>query len=336
MRRVLVTGGGGFVGGHVVRELLDAGHAVTVLDNALPTPETRFLLRDAASLPTIHRGTVEDWTSLCRLVDAHGVERIVSVAALQDFEYSKQHPWHTYQVNVGGLLNVLETARAKALERVVYISSQAAYAAADGAPMSERHPISSTATGSPSGHYGASKAACEVIGLTYFSENDVDFVALRPSSVYGLGMRLPFHVQPMVEGTLAGRPVAIETGRRMRRDYIYARDVARAVRLALEVEKGALDQRVFNVATGTVHSGGDVADAVRTVLPEAQIEIGDAMSDWERQTISTRGELDVSAAARCLGFEPAYGLLEGIADYVAERRAFTAWTTDGVAAAHPG
>ena len=246
----------------------------------------------------------------------HRVERIFHAAALYDPPYSLDEPAITFQVNVNGTINVLEAARLGGVQRVVQSSSIAVYAPRQYEPIDERHPILIPSAGNPLGPYGASKAAAEIVGLSYYSSNGIDFLALRNSAIYGYGMRYPMYIKPMVENSLRVLPTRFATGGDMQRDYTHVKDIVQAVLLALDVPAEALSQRVFNIASGAMHSASQVAAAVRAILPAAEIEIGAGLSALEESDMRARGTLDLTAARAQLKFEPQYPLATGIQDYV--------------------
>ncbi|MHB8619838.1 MAG: NAD-dependent epimerase/dehydratase family protein, partial [Chloroflexota bacterium] len=313
---VLVTGGAGFVGSYVVRGLVEAGANVVVYDLAQPTGQMAYLLRDVRERVVYERGQILDLPSLLAVARRHHVDAVFHAAALYDPEYSLANPYITYQVNVEGTLNVLETARLEGIGRVVLSSSIAVYPDKRYEPLDEAHPISSISGGHPLGHYGSSKAAAELAGLTYYTHNQVDFVALRFSAVYGFGMRYPMYVKPMVENSLQGQASVFATGAPMPRDYTHVKDIAQAVVKAVSAPADALRQRVFLVGSGEVRTAGDVAAVVRGLVPGARIEIGAGLTDLERGDAAARGMLDLSATRQQIGYAPVFNLERGVADYV--------------------
>lgn len=321
---VLITGGSGFIGAYTTAELVRAGHRVVAFDAAPPVWGAAALLDSLPEPPTFVRGDVADVTELQHAIREHDATRIFHAAAIYDPPISMTHPAPCYRVNVGGTINVLEAARSSGIERVVTASSIAVYAARQYEPIDEAHPIATPADGNPLGPYGASKAAAELIGMTYCSTGLVDFIGLRYSGVYGFGMRYPMYVRPFVEHTVDGEPVAFETGGDMPRDYTYVVDVARATVAALFAPTAQLRQRVFNVATGRLTRASELAQVVRQVLPEARIEIGPGLTDYEQSDARMRGTLAVDAAREQLGWEPAHDLAAGITDYAERYRAYRA------------
>jgi len=312
----MITGGSGFLGTYVARVLAERGDRVVVFDAAGPVPELAALTAQFERQIVYVRGQILDLSSLLRGVQQHRVERIFHAAALYDPPYSLEEPALTFQVNVSGTINVLEAARFLGLQRVVQSSSIAVYAPRQYEPIDELHPILLPSAGNPLGAYGASKAAAEIVGLSYYSSNGVDFIALRNSAIYGYGMRYPMYIKPMVENSVRKLPTRFATGGDMRRDYTHVKDIAQAVLKALDVPASTLTQRIFNIGSGTMHSASQVAETVRKILPEADIEIGAGLSELEQSDMRARGMLDLTAAQQQLKYEPLYALEDGIRDYI--------------------
>jgi len=312
----MITGGSGFLGTYVARVLAERGDRVVVFDAAGPAPELAALTAQFERQIVYVRGQILDLSSLLRGVQQHRVERIFHAAALYDPPYSLEEPALTFQVNVNGTINVLEVARFLGLQRVVQSSSIAVYAPRQYEPIDELHPILLPSAGNPLGAYGASKAAAEIVGLSYYSSNGVDFIALRNSAIYGYGMRYPMYIKPMVENSVRKLPTRFATGGDMRRDYTHVKDIAQAVLKALDVPASTLTQRIFNIGSGIMHSATQVAETVRKILPEADIEIGAGLSKLEQSDMRARGMLDLTAAQQQLKYEPLYALEDGIRDYI--------------------
>lgn len=315
MSTIMITGGSGFLGSYVAHMLAERGDRVIVFDAAGPAPELAILTAPFEQQIVRVRGQILDLSSLLRSLQQHRVERIFHAAALYDPPYSLEEPALTFQVNVNGTINVLEAARFLGLQRVVQSSSIAVYAPRQYEPIDELHPIHLPSAGNPLGSYGASKAAAEIAGLTYYSSNGVDFIALRNSAIYGYGMRYPMYIKPMVEDSVRKLPTRFTTGGNMRRDYTHVKDIAQAAIKALDVPASTLTQRIFNIGSGTMHSATQVAETVRNILPEADIEIGAGLSELEQSDMRARGMLDLTAARQQLKYEPRYSLEAGIRDY---------------------
>ena len=316
MSTMMITGGSGFLGTYVARMVAERGDRVVIFDAVGPGPELAALTAPYEQQIVRVRGQILDLSSLVRCIQQHRVERIFHAAALYDPPYSLQEPAITFEVNVNGTINVLEAARFLGVQRVVHSSSIAVYAPRQYEPIDERHPILVPSAGNPLGPYGASKAAAEIAGLTYYSTNAVDFIALRNSAIYGYGMRYPMYIKPMVENSVRKLPTRFATGGDMRRDYTHVKDIAQAVIKALDAPPSTLTQRIFNIGSGIMHSATQVAETVRRVLPAADIEIGAGLSELEQSDMQARGMLDLTAARQQLKYEPLYSLEAGIRDYV--------------------
>lgn len=321
MSTIMITGGAGFLGTYVTRMLAERGDRVVIFDAAGSAPELAVLTAPFEQNIVRVRGQILDLSSLLRCVQQHSVERIFHAAALYDPPYSLEDPAITFQVNVNGTINVLEAARFLGVKRVVHSSSIAVYAPRQYEPINETHPILLPSAGNPLGPYGASKAAAEIVGLTYYSTNGVDFVALRNSAIYGYGMRYPMYIKPMIENSLRKQPTRFASGGDMRRDYTHVKDIAQAVLKALDAPASVLTQRVFNIGSGNMHSATQVAETVRSLLPQADIEIAAGLSELEQSDMRARGTLDLTAARKQLKYEPAYSLEAGIRDYIEMFRA---------------
>ncbi len=265
---------------------------------------------------------------LARLLDVCGAERIgaiVHAAGMVGLEPSLAQPLAFYQTNIIGLVHACEAARQLNLAKLIAISSNAVYHKGAGAKLTETDPPFSVTQANPAAHYGTSKMAGEAIGMAYAQFQDVDFLALRITAIYGFGMRQPMYIKPMVENAVRGAPTRFATGGPMKRDYTHVHDCCDAIALALNAPRlPAGTQRVLNVAAGKAHTAAEVATIVRRVIPAADIEIGDTLSPLEAENARMRAPLDISAARRVLGWSPKWALEDGIRHYADQYRAYIA------------
>lgn len=311
----LVTGGSGFIGVYLTKALAEQGEEVINYDVSLPSPDLQKLLKGWDKRILFVKGNILDLPTLLSLVREKNVQRIVHMAALFDWQESNRIPYFTHQVNIGGTLNVLEAAKIFHLQRVILTSSIAVYPEKLYEPMDEKHPIlfPGMAHGS---HYGASKSAGEIIGLTYWKNNGVNFVALRFSGVFGYGMRYAMFIKNMIENSLQNLPTRFETGGELRRDYTYVKDCVSALLRALAADNEKLKNRIYLVASGEIYSGTEIAQIVKKIIPGANIQIGNALNEAEKIDAAKRGKLDLSLAKMELGYEPKFKLPEAIQDYI--------------------
>ena len=321
-RPVLVTGGAGFIGSYVVRELLDAGETPVVLDVKGFSAEARFVIGGRADSVEVEHGSVDDWTRVLDVVKRHRPRRIVHLATITNPVYLATNPLPGIRVNFEGTINVLEAVRLFDVERLIYFSSIGVLPARQYEPIDAAHPIFLPKAAVTSGVYGASKIASEAFCFAYHNAFDIDFRTIRPSAVYGFGMQWPIYVKPMVEGAVRGEHVVFESGARFPRDYTHAADVASLAVALLDAPDDA--DRIFYGATGEpLVTAGEVAKLVEELVPGARIDIADAFTGDDLLELDYRGRLDVENA-RALGWQPRFGAIrDGLADYVERYRAFT-------------
>jgi nucleoside-diphosphate-sugar epimerase len=319
---VLVTGGAGFLGGYVMATLAKQGHKAFAYDIAPPTAETLAVSPDLAT--QLRKGQIGDIARLFDVCRSEKIEAIVHTASIVGLETSLQQPVATYQTNLMGQVNVCEVARQLQMRRVVFVSSNAAYHKGSGSSLVETDPAFSIRDGNPAGHYGTSKMASEAIGLAYATFQDVDFLSLRITAIYGFGMRSPMYIKPMVENAVLGRPTRFATGGLMKRDYTHVQDCSDGIVAALEAPRWSVgEQRVINIASGNARTAAEVAKIVRETIPGADIEIGDALTPLEEQNVKMRASLDVSAAKRLLDWSPKWPLEAGVSEYAEAFRRYT-------------
>ena len=311
---VLVTGGAGFLGGYIMAALQRQGHDAFAYDIAPPTVDTLAISPDIAK--RFRSGQINDIARLFDVCRGEKIEAIIHSAGMVGLEPSLQQPIATYQTNIMGLINVCEIARQLGMRRVVFVSSNAAYHKGSGASLTEKDPAFSIRDGNPAGHYGTSKMAGEAIGLAYASFQNLDFLALRVTAIYGFGMRSPMYIKPMVENSVLGRPTRFATGGRMKRDYTHVLDCSDGIVTALQAPPWKVgEQRIINIASGSARTASEVAEIVRDTIAGADIEIGDDLTPLEEQNVKMRASLDIAAAKRLLNWSPKWPLEAGISEY---------------------
>ena len=320
--RVLITGGAGFLGSHLLAALAAAGHQPVSLDVAPPGAEGAAIAAAASGVARYHVGQITDQARIFDICRGERIDAIVHAAGLVGLARSLEQPATTYQTNVMGMVNVCEAARQLGITRLILMSSNAAYHGNDGGDLRETDPVFSVRDGNPAGHYGTSKMAAEAIGLAYASFHGLDILCLRITAIYGFGMREAMYIKPMVENAVRGLPTRFATGGPMKRDYTHIADCVDAILRALTRDSTPPDQRVLNVAAGHARTAAEVAAIVRSVLPAADIEIADRLTELEQRNLRMRAALDIAAARHILGWSPAWTLATGIREYAERYRAF--------------
>jgi UDP-glucose 4-epimerase len=323
-RPTLVTGGTGFIGTYVVRELLERGRRVVAFDTRELTPEGRFVLGDRAEEVTVETGSIDDWSRVLHVVADHRPVDVVHLATITHPVFLFTNPMPGVRVNLMGTIHVLEAARLFDIERIVYFSSIGVLPARQYEPIDAAHPIFLARDAVPTGVYGASKIAGEAFCFAYNQAFGLDFRTIRPSAVYGFGMQWPIFVKPMVEGAVRGEPVTFESGGPFPRDYTHAADVASLALACLDAPDDA--DRIFYGATGEpLVTAADVARIVMEFVPGSRIEIPDILTEADQMELPYRGRLSTENARTQLGWEPRFkDIRDGLADYVERYRAFLA------------
>ncbi len=323
-RRVLVTGGTGFIGSYVIKALLEQGREVVCLDVRSFTPEGRFLLGPLVERVVVEEGSVDDWARLLHVVKEHRPRDVIHLATITNPVYLFTNPMPGVRVNFLGTVHVLEAARLFELRRIVYFSSIGVLPAKQYEPIDAAHPIFLPREAVPTGVYGASKIAGEAFCFAYHQAFGTDFRTIRPSAVYGFGMQWPIYVKPMVEGAVRGEVVTFPSGGPFPRDYTHASDVASLALACLDAPDDA--DRIFYGATGRpLVTAAEVARMVMELVPGSRIDIPDVLTDADRMELPYRGRLSIDNARRQLGWEPRFkDLRDGLADYIERYRAFLA------------
>ena len=294
--KILVTGGAGFIGSHVVDAYVAAGHEVVVVDD-LSTGKRENLNPKA----TFHQLDVQD----PRVIDLIRDERPAVVnlhAAQMDVRRSVADPVFDARVNIIGLLQCLEGARKANVRRVIFVSSGgAAYGEQEAFPASETHPTN------PVSPYGVSKRAGELYAFFYRAEYQLPFFALRYANVYG--PRQDPHGEAGVVAIFAGKmlrgePVTVNGDGKQTRDYVFVGDVVQANLAALEREPcGAV-----NIGTGVETDVNRLAQLMLEASASgSELRHGPAKAGEQRRSV-----IDHAKAAERLGWRPSVPLAEGL------------------------
>jgi UDP-glucose 4-epimerase len=308
--RTVVTGGCGFIGSHVVDQLVEAGHDVVVVDSALDRVDTGKLNPGAE----YRRADILDLPGLTAALE--GGEVVFHLAAAADVEQVTSDPVRALRLNVEGTGNALEAARRTGMNRFVLASTVWVYGAAhtDGADaeLTEEVPFDLRR----SGHlYVATKLAAEMAVQSYRELYGQHFTILRYGIPYGPRMRDALVVAKFVQAALAGRPITIAGEGRQTRNYVYVRDLAAAHVLALSPT--AEDETIALEGTTPI-SVRHIADTVDGLLgPITVKQVPARAADYAGTRISN------AKAKRLLGWSPTTGFTEGVRRYVEWYRAET-------------
>jgi dTDP-glucose 4,6-dehydratase len=260
-KRVLVTGGAGFISSNVIRHLLSNTPYEVVSIDALTYAGNLENLADVLSherLSFVH-GDIRD-AALVRDVVAK-VDVIVNAAAESHVEKSIEEGASEFvTTNVEGTQILLDAIRAAPVERFVLISSSEVYGTAERAPMDEEHPLN------PRSPYAATKAGADRLAYSYWVTYGLPIVILRPFNNYGPRQHPEKVVPRFVIQALCDEPLTIHGDGHASRDWLYVDDDAEAIEAIIEAPLDRVAGEVLNVATGVDISVADVADLVLDAL----------------------------------------------------------------------
>jgi UDP-glucose 4-epimerase len=298
---VLVAGGCGFIGSHLVRKLVSAGEKVVAFD----LRPNLTLLKDIADKLTIVQGDSTSATDIFQVIQEHKVRDVVHLVGLLA-DVSQVKPVLAQKVSVDSTLNFLEAARIFGLNRLVYASSSAVYDPKEPAPVSE------AVSPHPPSVYGATKMMSEFYGMHYHKMFGVDFVALRFTTIYGLGKSggSTGICSQMIEKAALGQAVVVDAADAVT-DWLYIKDAVKAILLAKQVANP--QQRIYNIG-GATYSTRQVADVVRRMIPDAQIEL------QAKKTFPWPPSYDLSRAEAELKYKPSFDIEKGVADFIEDCR----------------
>ncbi|MBD3367711.1 MAG: NAD-dependent epimerase/dehydratase family protein [Candidatus Eisenbacteria bacterium] len=305
MSTMLVTGGAGFIGSHIVERLLDLGHSVRVLDDF--STGRRENIAAFESDVDLHVGDVRDLEAVRRAVD--GVDVVFHEAALASVPRSVDDPVTSNEVNVGGTLNVLVAARDAGVGRLVYASSSSIYG--DSPELPKREDMAP----SPESPYAVGKLAGEHYCKVFSSLYGLECVALRYFNVFGPrqdpGSQYAAVVPIFTTALLSGRQCLIHGDGEQSRDFTYVANVVEANLLASGVDGVA--GSVMNIACGDTITVNSLHDRLRT-LTESDLE---PEHGPERAGDVKHSYADVTRARELLGFSPKVPFDEGLESTVA-------------------
>lgn len=304
---VLVTGGAGFIGSHLIDDLLlDDGVRVINIDNLDPfydrsikvanlarhckSPNYRFIEMD-----------IRDQQRLNSTLENESIDIIVHLAAKAGVRPSIEAPLVYHQVNVDGTLNLLELARHKGIENFVYASSSSIYGRDRNVPWQERDtnlmPISP---------YAASKIASENYGRVYSEVYDMQFIALRFFTVYGPRQRPDLAIHKFFKKIEEGTPIDVFGDGSTRRDYTFVDDVVQGVKRAMELTDRRYD--IFNLGNSDTIMLRDLISAIENTLGKKAIinRLPEQPGDVP-QTFA-----DISKSREVLGYNPQTRIADGL------------------------
>ncbi len=306
MRRMVVTGGAGFIGSHVVDRLAEEGHEVVVIDDFSVGREENLRQHAHSRNVFVERADVRDLRAMSRLL--RGADTVFHLA-VQCLRVSLYDPLFVHEVNATGTLTTCMAAREANVGRFVYVSSSEVYGSAISAPMKEGHPLR------PTTPYAASKLAGEMYALSFAKTHGLPVIIVRPFNAYGprehhegsSGEVIPRFV---IRALCDVRPTIFGDGEQTR-DFTWVSDTALGIVRAAECDE--LLGRPINIACGEEVSIKRVAEIILRTVGRVGLGIAQAPA---RPGDVRRHFADIQLARGLLHFSPSVSIEEGISRYV--------------------
>jgi len=296
-RKVLVTGGAGFIGSTLVRKLLEKNYNVTVLDNMSIGLRDNLPKSDKLRLVT---GDVRDPELISTVVRGHTY--VMHLAAQAFIPLSYELPLQVAEANAIGSINVFKACLNHSVKRLVHISSSEVYGSAQYTPMDERHPLC------PQSTYAVAKAAADMWAQTFFWEHKLPVVILRPFNTFGPRESLPYFIPEMIRQCLKEPTICVgnlETSR----DFTYVENTTEAMVSALETEK--IEGEIINIGTNKTHKMKEILNLIKKETNAQEKRIVRDKSRLRPKDVATL-VTDNSRAKKILGWKPVTTFQEGI------------------------
>ena len=309
MRHVLVTGGAGFIGSHLVDALLRDGHRVTVLENfdafyPRAIKERNIAAHRGNPLWRLIEGDLRDLESL-RTQITGDIDAIIHLAAKVAVRPSIQDPISYQEVNVRGTQNLLELARESRVRQFVFASSSSVYGVNPRVPWREED-----ADLQPISPYASTKLSAEFLGRVYSHLYGIRFIALRLFTVYGPRQRPDLAIHKFARLMREGRPIPFFGDGTTRRDYTFVDDIVAGIRAAVGYDRTMFE--VINLGNNRTVTmlemvrGLEQALSVSALMDRMPEQPGDVPQTWAV----------IEKARNLLGYEPRTAYLDGLARFV--------------------
>lgn len=301
----LITGGTGFIGSRIVRDLIGEGEPTVVYDLYPDVSGLNRLLDDKGKgLVKVIQGDINDLAHLIHTVQKNNVKKVIHLAGLLS-DSSRENPALALKVNCEGTINIFETARLSGLEKVVWASSMGVFGPAD--KYTEEY-VPNDAPHYPNGVYGACKSFNERIAVHYCESYGLDIIGLRYTLVYGAGQRSGASaalIRELVEKPAMGMPGRVPDGDDSV-NWLYVDDAAIATLLAAKTPETRT--KAFTV-NGDYRALKEVAEYIKTLLPGADITLIPGLSKLSFK-------YDATPIKEEIGYRPQWSMERGIKETI--------------------
>lgn len=308
-KKILVTGGAGFIGSHVVKKMLALGNEVVIIDNLndyydIKLKKDRLKILLAGLKFKFYKADISNYKQLKKIFAEHKFSCICHLAAQAGVRYSLANPWLYEKANIAGTLNLLELAKVNKIKKFIFASSSSVYGGNTKLPFSETDPVDK-----PVSFYAATKKSCELLAHTYHSLYGIKVCGLRFFTVYGPWGRPDMAYFKWADLITAGKPIEVYNNGEMKRDFTYIDDIVSGVVAALEKDF------VFEI----INLGNDRPEKLPKLIEHLEknlglkaainylpMQPGDVVNTWA----------DISKARRLLNYQPKTSLEVGIGEFV--------------------
>jgi len=313
----LVTGGTGFVGASIVKDLASNGHQVVSFDISGPDKLLQDFVGQAAGNVTFIQGDIVDAGLVAGLGEEHKIEKIVHAAVytVNREELEIERSRDVVAINLEGTANLLELARTQQVERFIYVSSGAAY----GSALSGDQMMNEETPPVPNNLYGITKFSSEMITRRWGQLHGLSTATVRLSTPYGPMERVTGHRAVMSvfhdwTGRVARRESIPLEDMDQGRDYIYITDIAEGLRVVLDAPE--LPHDLYNLTTGIWLTFQQILDGVIELSPGTGVIEPDPHRVQKAGENYSRGPLSGHRLFSDFGWTPRYDLKAGLADYI--------------------
>lgn len=302
--KLLITGGTGFMGSYVVRDLVKVGHKVVCFQRSGVTSLLQDLTSpEELSNVKIVQGEITNFELLSETVRKYQIQIIIHFSGVMVPESENNIPV-AVQTNIVGTQNIFEVAKINKIKRVVWGSSNTVLGNL-GKLLGNQKLDDSLGFYCPGNFYGASKALCELMAKQYIEKQGMDIISLRFPRVFGIGKNTGGGkvFTELIKNVALGNTVVIPGGDSSWA-YIYVEDAATLTINACEVP--ATKSKIFNLHEGRNYTGWDLANILREINPQAEVNVMPGRAQYDFPSV------DVTGLENELNFKPHYSLKEGI------------------------
>ncbi len=289
----MVTGGTGFIGSYIVKELLERGYTVVSYNRDYSGEKSNGVI--------YVQGELFDLPRLLTTIQSHGVRRVIHTAAMSHPDLSVDMPLTTIAANIEGTAVIFEAARLSQVERVINLSSECAVG-----PTNDEIGISPTL--SPTTPYGVSKATTEMLAGVYRTLYKISVTTVRITEVFGPGNKMPQVLHEAIVAALRKEPLVI-TGGDHPFQFVHVTDVAKAVVQLLECVR--CPEAVYNITGQTRMSVREATDIIASLVPDQTLHVQTGFLPRDIQ-----GMFDCKPAQRDFGYAPQKTFEEHLRDYI--------------------